>query len=113
MAVPGLAWVKIESPAVEVDGRLEILEVPESAGHALDLLNLAVESLAHRVGHPVLVVGQDVVDVPVDRLGRFANRLQPAVRRPEVPPFPEERKRKKGSSPLLAIDTGTMLIKRK
>src|SRR3990172_3344852 len=87
--LPGLAWVKIESPAVEVDGCLEILEVPEAAGHALDLLNLAIESLAHRVGHRMLVVGQDVVDVPVDRPGRLANRLQPAVRRPEVPPFPE------------------------
>src|SRR3970040_1992546 len=89
LALPGLAWVKIESPAVEVDGRLEILEVSEATGHALDLLNLAVESLAHRVGHRMLVVGQDVVDVAVDRLGRLANRLQPAVRRPEEHTFPE------------------------
>src|SRR3972149_8327707 len=88
-ALPGLAWVEIEPPAVEVDGRLEVLDVPESAGHALDLLNLAVESLAHRVGHRMLEVGQDVVDVPANRLGRLANGLQPAVRRPEVPPLPE------------------------
>jgi hypothetical protein len=88
-ALPGSAWVKIEPSAVEVDGRLEILEVPESAGHALDLLNLAVEVLAHRVGHRMLVVGQDVVDVPAHRSGGLANRLQPAVRRPEVPPLPE------------------------
>ena len=74
---------------MEVNSRLEIIEVPEAAGHALDLLNLAVESLAHRVGHRMLVVSQDVVDVPVDRLGRLANRSQPAVRRPEVPPLPE------------------------
>ena len=48
---------------MEVDGRLEILEVPESAGQALDPLHLAVEPLAHRVGHRMVDVGQDVVDV--------------------------------------------------
>ena len=74
---------------MEVDGCFEVLNVPEAARHALDLLNFAVESLAHRVGHRMLVVGQDVVDVPADRLGRLANRLQPTMRRPEVPPFPE------------------------
>jgi hypothetical protein len=59
-ALPGSAWVKIEPSAVEVDGRLEILVVPESAGHVLDLPHLAVESLAHRVGHRMLVAGQYV-----------------------------------------------------
>lgn len=89
LALPGLAWVQIESAAVEVDGCFEVLGIAEAAGHALDLLDLAVEPLAHRVGHRMLVVGHDVVDVPANRLGRLANRLQPAVRRPEVPPFPE------------------------
>ena len=74
---------------MEVDDRLEVLDVPESAGHALDLLNLAVESLAHRVGRRMLEVGQDVVNVPANRLSRLANGLQPAVLRPEVPPLPE------------------------
>ena len=87
LALPGLAWVQIKSSAVEVDRRLEVLDVAESASHALDLLDLAVESLAHRVGHGMLVVGQDVVDVPANRLGRLANRRQSAVRRPEVPPL--------------------------
>jgi len=32
---------------VEVDGRLEVLDVPEAAGHLLDRLNLAVDTLAH------------------------------------------------------------------
>jgi hypothetical protein len=33
----------------EVDGHLEILDVSEAAGHTPNLLNLAVEFLAHRV----------------------------------------------------------------
>lgn len=41
--LPGSAWVQIEPSAVEVDGRLEVLDVAEIAGHALDLLNLAIE----------------------------------------------------------------------
>ena len=88
-ALPGLAWVQIEPSAVEVDRRLEVLGIAETAGPALDLLHLAVESLAHRVGHRMLVVRHNIVDVPADRLGRLATRRQPAVRRPEVPPFPE------------------------
>ena len=89
LALPGLAWVQIESATVEVEGRLEILDIAEAAGYALNLLNLAVESFAHRVGHRMLVGGQDVVDVPANRLGRLANRRQLTVRRPEVPQFPE------------------------
>ena len=89
LALPGLAWVQIESAAVEVDGDLEVLGVAEAAGHALDFLNLAIESLTHRVGHRVLVVGHDVGDVPANRLRRLPNGFQPAVRRPEVPPLPE------------------------
>lgn len=89
MALPGLAWVEIEPAAAKVDCCLEMLGIAEAAGHALDRLNLAVESFAHRVGDRMLVVGQDVVDVPTNRLGRLANRLQPAMCRPEVPPLPE------------------------
>ncbi len=42
MGLPGLAWVKIQSSAMEVNGQLEMFNVPEAAGHVLDLLNLAV-----------------------------------------------------------------------
>jgi hypothetical protein len=73
MALPGVAWVQIEPSAVEVDGCFEVLGVAEAAGHALDLLNLAIESLTHRVGHWVLVGGHDVVDVPANRLRRLPN----------------------------------------
>ena len=75
--------------AEEVDRRFEVLDVAEAAGHALDLLNLTIEALTHRVGHRMLVVGQDVVDVSADRLRCVADRFQPTVRGPEVPVLPE------------------------
>ncbi len=73
-ALPGLAWVQVEPSAVEIDRRLEMLDVAEAVGHVLDLLDLAVEPLAHRVGHRMLVVGHDVGDVPTNRLGGLAHR---------------------------------------
>ena len=39
---------------MNVDGRLEVLEIPEAAGHAFALLNLTVQALTHGVGHWVL-----------------------------------------------------------
>ena len=88
-ALPGSAWVQIQSSTVKVNGCFEVLHVPEAARHALDLLNLTVEALAHCVGHRMLVVGQDIVNVSADRLGRLTHRLQSAVRGPEIPLFPE------------------------
>jgi len=89
MGLPTLAWVKIQSSTVKIDSRLEILDVTEPAGHVLDLLNLTVESLAHCVGHGMLVVRQDVVNMSAHRLGRLAHGGQPAVRGPEIPALPE------------------------
>lgn len=74
---------------MEVDGGLEVLDVSEPVGHALDLLNLAVESLARRGGHRMLIVGHGVGDVLANRLGGLAHWLQSAVHGPEVPPLPE------------------------
>lgn len=74
---------------MEVDRRLEVLGVAETASHAFDLLNLAVEPLTHGVGHRVLIVGHNVGDVPANRLGGLANWFQSAVGGPEVPPLPE------------------------
>jgi len=70
MSLPGLAWVKIESPAVEVDGRLEVLDIAQSGGHALDLLNLAAESLAYRVG---LSVGACFLEKGNNLIMRYCN----------------------------------------
>ena len=48
---------------MEVDGRLKVFDVPETAGPLLDGLNLAVDALAHGVGHTMVEVGHDVGDV--------------------------------------------------
>ena len=88
-ALPGLAWVQVEPSAVEIDRRLEMLDIAEAVGHVLDLLDLAVEPLAHRIGDRMVVIGQDVLDMPADRFGCFAHRFQSAVCCPEVPPLPE------------------------
>ncbi len=74
---------------MEVDRCLEVLRVPKAAGHALDLLNLAIESLTHRGGHRVLRVRHHVGDVSTDRLRCLPNGFQPTMHRPAVPPFPE------------------------
>jgi hypothetical protein len=37
--------VEVEASTVEVDGRLEVLSVPEAVGHFLDGLDLGVEAL--------------------------------------------------------------------
>jgi hypothetical protein len=88
-ALPGLAWVQVEPYAVEVDRRLEVVDGAEATRHALALLNLTVQSLTHRVGARMLVVGQNVPDVPANYLRCLAHRFLPAVRRPAVPSFPE------------------------
>ncbi len=49
----GLAWVKIESTAVEVDGILVIFPVAEAVGSAIDGLNFAVDSFSDSVGNSV------------------------------------------------------------
>lgn len=41
------------------------------------------------VGYWLLAIGLDVADVSASCLGCLANRLHSAVRRPEVPLFPE------------------------
>lgn len=62
---------------MEVDRHFEVLDVAEPAGHALDLLNLDVEPLPHRVGDRMFVIGQDVVDVPTDRASVPAGCVSP------------------------------------
>ncbi len=74
---------------MEIDRRLEMLDVAEAVGHVLDLLDLAVEPLAHRVGDRMVVIGQDVLDMPADRFCCLVHRFQSAVGRTEVPPLPE------------------------
>jgi hypothetical protein len=41
--LPGSSWEQIETFAVELDGGLKLVDVSETVGHILYLLNLAVE----------------------------------------------------------------------
>ena len=81
---------------MEVDRLAVMLSVPVPAGHQLEGLDLAVDPLRRRVGDAVFEVGQDVREVALQRLGRRDDRLEPRVRRPEVPrlevlPCPRQR----------------------
>jgi len=54
---------------MEIDGGPEVLEVPESAGHLLELLDLGLESFADGVGDRMLVEVQDAVQMSMDAAG--------------------------------------------
>ena len=45
---------------MEIDGRLEVILVPEVVGHLLAGLDFRVEALAHRIGYPMAEVGNDI-----------------------------------------------------
>ena len=60
------------------DRRLEVFHVPKAVGHVLDGLALAVEPRTHRVGDPMLAVGQDVRQVPLERSGGVSDGCQAA-----------------------------------
>ena len=81
-ALPGLAWARIKPSTMKVDGRLEVFDVTVAANPVFALLNLAVESFTHRIGHRMLEVGQDILDMPRNRLGRLAHGGQPKTRGP-------------------------------
>jgi hypothetical protein len=60
MVVPGLSWVKVETPAVEVDGGFVVFDIAEAADASLDGHDLAVDSLGHAVGDFVRAIADDV-----------------------------------------------------
>lgn len=74
---------------MEVDGDLEVLEVPEAVGTLLDGGDLGVQALGDGVGDAVREVAQHVGKVRVDELGDLHDRWQLAVSGPEVPTIPE------------------------
>jgi hypothetical protein len=76
LVLPGLAWVKAESAAKEIDGGFEMLFVSIATGPALDGHDLAVQRFGNGVRHPVAAISQDVVKVSLYHDGHLANRLQ-------------------------------------
>ena len=70
-----------------VDLCLAIPTIAEVASPVLDLLNPSGEPLAHGVGQPLLVVGQDDIHMSANGgLCSLADRSQSTVGRPEAPP---------------------------
>ena len=80
----GLAWVEIKSSAVEVDRRLEVLDVAEPAGHAFDLFDQAVVALGAGVGQPGVQERQDRWPPRLDRAREPGNLGNVGVSTPSV-----------------------------
>ena len=70
---------------MEVDRGPVMVPVSVATSHEFDHLDLAVDPFGGGICDPVLEVGQDVGQVPLERFGRFDHRRDTRVRRPEVP----------------------------
>jgi len=79
MALPAFVWVKIQAAAVEVDRRLEVFGVAETAGGLLDPLDDGVDTLEPGVGEVMAQVGQQVRQVTLDELGDRRHGREPAM----------------------------------
>ena len=60
MVLPGLSWVKVEAPAIEVDGGFVVFDIAEAADASFDGHDLAVDSFSHAIGDFVRAVADDV-----------------------------------------------------
>ena len=68
---------------MELDRRLEVIGVSETAGGLLDSLDGGVDGFETGVGEPVVEVGQDVGQMALDQLVHLGHGLQPAVSGPQ------------------------------
>ena len=84
----GLLWVEIEASSVEEDRCLVVLGVAITSYSSLDRLNLAVDSLGHRVGDAVeRAIADHVVDPLFNRPSCLLQWLQSGVNHLPVPPL--------------------------
>lgn len=68
--------IEAQTAAEEVDGDFEVLPIPATAGQRLDYHDLVVEAFGSIVGDPVPVNGQDVDQVPGERLSDLVHQSQ-------------------------------------
>ena len=81
-----MAGHQVQTTAVEVDGRLEVLFVPEPPCRVLDPLNPGIDGLACGVGDPMAEVCDDVLKASFQHARDIDHWLQAASCRPPVPP---------------------------
>ncbi len=80
--------IESQSPAVEEDGGLKVLEAAESTGCLFDGLDLRVELLGDGIRDAVHEIGQHVVQLPSNVLCGLNHRFEARMRCPAIPGFP-------------------------
>jgi NAD(P)-dependent dehydrogenase (short-subunit alcohol dehydrogenase family) len=78
MALPAFVWVEVETPAVEVHGRLEVLGVAEAPGGASASTARRAPN-ARAVKRGLARRGAEVAAIPVRRLGEPAEIAEAVV----------------------------------
>src|SRR5450759_4519610 len=84
------ARFQIKPAAVTVDRQLEALAVPKAARGVFDPLDLRVESFSDRIGDAMRQVGQNILEMPAQRLREIAHRGEPRAHGPPIPPRKED-----------------------
>jgi hypothetical protein len=74
---------------MKVNGDLEIVSIPESAGAFLYCCNFRIQTFRHSVGNAMSEVRQDVGQMSGEQLGLVNHGRQPTVRGPKIPAIPE------------------------
>src|ERR1035441_2501844 len=82
-----MAVVEIELSAEEQDANPVVLEVAEATCRRLEALDLGVQSFSDRIGNVMLKVSQQVVQMTLEHLCHFDNRLEAAAAHPAKPIF--------------------------
>jgi len=70
---------------VKIDGRAVMGTVAKSASHPFDLFDLGVDRLSQSIGDSVTGIGNYIVHIRLECLGRFLDQLKPRMGRPKIP----------------------------
>ncbi|NKC11109.1 MAG: hypothetical protein GKR94_02560 [Gammaproteobacteria bacterium] len=89
LVLPGLVWVKLQSPTKEHDCCLQVLGIPMATSVPSDGLDLAVHPLGHSVGHTMSEIVENPFEMILDRQRNRLDRLQLAASRPTEPALEE------------------------
>ena len=84
-ALPAFVWVEIQASTVEVDRRLEVLDIAKAPSGLLHPLDSGVHGFEAGVGNMVLQVGQDIREVVTDEPGHLRHGPEAAMGGPPEP----------------------------